>query len=48
MPPLVEVWETLMPGTKLCPFLTAPEGTPAKMVLGVQLVGVVIIHGVGE
>ena len=48
MPPLVEVWETLMPGTKLCPFLTAPEGTPAKMVLSVQLIGVVIIHGVGE
>ena len=48
MPPLVEARETFVPGTEFGPFLTASEGTPAKVVLGVQLVRVIIVHSVGE
>ena len=48
MPPLVEVWETFVPGAELGPFLTSSKGTPTKMVFSVQLIGVVIVHGVGK
>ena len=48
MPPLVEARETFVPGTELGPFLTASEGAPPKVVLGVQLVRVIIVHSVGE
>ena len=48
MPPLVEAWETFMPGTKFGPFFTSSEGTPAKVILSVQLVRVVIIYSVGK
>ena len=46
--PLVELGETLVPGTELGAFLAASEGTPAQMILSVELVGIVIVHGVGE
>ena len=37
-----------MPGTIFCVLLADPECLPTKMVLAVQLIGVLIIEGVGE
>ena len=48
MSPLVEFGETLVPGTELGSFLAASEGTPAQMILSVELVGIIIVHSVCE
>ena len=46
--PLVELRETLVPGTEFGPFLAASEGTPTQVILSVELVGIIIVHCIGE
>ena len=37
-----------MPGAELCSFLTASEGAAAEMIFSVELVGIIIVHCIGE
>ena len=46
--PLFEIWHLSVPGTIFGVLLADPECLPTKMVFAVQLIGVLIIEGVGE
>ena len=42
----MEVWQSLIPGTKLGSFFAESVGLPPEMKLRVEFIGIVIIHSI--